>query len=132
MDTASRLTVSATNNANGHQRTSTNDRICCAHAIGENQLSALPEWLRMSPTPRTTTAAANTPIAAPVAVRACRHNCTVTPATAPNTIAAPVIPRHIAAQSIRSKPVAANARVMVTAKIALTAPTNTSAANVRA
>ncbi len=125
-------TVSTTSIANGHHRRSTNERICCAQAMGDNQLRVLPEWLMTSPTPRTSAAAASTPIAAPVAVRAWRHSCTVTAATAPNTIAAPVMPRHIPAQSIRSNPVAASASVIVIARIALTAPTSTSAANVLA
>ncbi len=67
--------------------------------MGENQLSALPELLMTSPMPRTSAASANDAIAAPVAVRACRHSCAVTAATAPNTMATPVMPRHIAAVS---------------------------------
>ena len=73
-----------------------------------------------SPTPRTSAASASAPIAAPVAVRACRHSCAVTAATAPNTIDTPVTPRHIAAVSTTPKPVAAIATVMVTASTALT------------
>ncbi len=125
-------TASTTNRANGHHRRSTNGRICWAHATGENQDSALPELLMTSPIPRTSTASASTPIAAPVAVRACRQSCAVTAATAPNTIDAPVTPRHIAAVSTTPKPVAAIAAVMVTASTALTPPTRIKAAYVRA
>ena len=58
-----------------------------------------------SPIPRTSTASASTPIAAPVAVRAWRQSWAVTAATAPNTIDTPVTPRHIAAVSTSPKPV---------------------------
>ena len=85
-----------------------------------------------SPTPRTSAASASTPIAAPVAARACRQSWAVTAATAPNTIDTPVTPRHIAAVSTTPKPVEAIASVMVTASIALTPPTRISAAPVRA
>ena len=100
--------------------------------MGENQLRALPELLMTSPMPRTSTATASAAIAAPVAVRACRHSCAVTAATAPNTMATPVMPRHIAAVSTTRKPVEAIASVMVTASTAFTPPTRISAAYVRA
>ena len=125
-------TASTTNRANGHHRRSTNARICWAQAMGENQDSALPELFMTSPIPRTRVAIASVPIAAPVAVRACRHSWAVTAATAPNTIDTPVTPRHIAAVSTTPKPVAAIAAVMVTASMALTPPTRISAAYVRA
>ena len=100
--------------------------------MGENQVSALPELLMTSPMPRTSAASAKYAIAAPVAVRACRHSCAVTAATAPNTMATPVTPRHIAAVSTIPKPVEAIASVMVIASTAFTPPTRISAANVRA
>ena len=100
--------------------------------MGENQDTALPELLMTSPIPRTSTASASTPMAAPVAVRAWRQSWAVTAATAPKTIDTPVTPRHIAAVSTTPKPVDAIATVMVTASIALTPPTTTSAAAVRA
>ena len=62
-------TASTTSNANGHQRRSTNGRICWAQAMGENQDSALPELSMTSPIPRTSAASASAPIAAPVAAR---------------------------------------------------------------
>ena len=85
-----------------------------------------------SPMPRTSAASASTAIAAPVAVRACRHSCAVTAATAPNTMATPVMPRHIAAVSTSPNPVDAMASVIVTARTAFTPPTRISAAWVRA
>ena len=96
--------------------------------MGENQDSALPELSMTSPIPRTSAASASAPIAAPVAVRACRQSWAVTAATAPKTMDTPVIPRHIAAVSTTPKPVDAIATVMVTASIALTPPTRISAA----
>lgn len=130
--TAISATARITNKPNGHQRRSTKGRICCAQAIGENQLKTLPELSMTSPAPRTSAATASTAIAAPDAVRACRHSCAVTAATAPNTMATPVMPRHMAAVSAMPKPVEAIARVMVTASTALRPPTRMRAAVVRA
>ena len=129
---AMRPTASTTSKANGHHRRSTNGRICWAQAMGENQDTALPELLMTSPIPRTSAASASMPIAAPVAVRACRQSWAVTAATAPNTIDTPVTPRHIAAVSTTAKPVAAIASVIATARTALTPPTRINAAYVRA
>ncbi|WP_200820294.1 hypothetical protein, partial [Mycolicibacterium houstonense] len=52
-------TARMASNANGHQRRSTNGRICWAQAMGENQLSALPELSMTSPAPRTSAATAS-------------------------------------------------------------------------
>ena len=100
--------------------------------MGENQLSALPEWSMTSPTPRISAASASSAIAAPLAVRATRHSWAVTAATAPNTVATAVTPIHIAAVSATAKPLAAIAAVIVTAITAFTAPTTSRAAVVRA
>src|SRR6185369_14809947 len=99
--------ASAASSASGHHLRSTNARICWAHAMGENQLSALPELLMTSPMPRTSAASARAAMAAPVAVRAWRQSCAVTAATAPNTVAVPVMPAHMAAVSTTANPVAA-------------------------
>ena len=96
--------------------------------MGENQLRADPEWSMTSPMPRTSAASASAAIAAPVAVRACRHNWAVTAATAPNTMATPVTPRHIAAVSAIRKPVDTIASVIVTARTAFTPPIRINAA----
>ena len=85
-----------------------------------------------SPIPRISAASANDAIAAPVAVRAWRHSWAVTAATAPNTMATPVMPRHIAAVSTSAKPVADIASVIATARTPFTPPTRISAAYVRA
>ncbi len=125
--------MATTLSAIGHQRRSTNARVCWAQAIGENQDSVVPPGIsRRFPATWIANARPNTARDSPVAPRPCSDSWLSTSAIAPNTIelsATPtVMPSESAIGSSSMPPAPVIASAETSAMTTLTSTSVTTAA----